>query len=328
MDKLYPLVQLLADGKFHSGEALAEQFGVTRAAIWKQLKRLAQLPGIRVDSVRGRGYRLAVALELLDQQRLLASVGEVEQARLQQLHILPSIHSTNTFLAERGRPKNGHGAVCIAEHQTTGRGRRGRNWASTFGQNVYLSLDWVFDLPLRELSGISLVAGVTLARVLSENGVADHCLKWPNDVHIAQRKLAGVLVEAFGEAEGPARAVIGIGINLRMDKEDADSIDQPWIDLAAVMKQPPSRNKLAGDLLNGLLQACMTYQRVGLAPFLAAWSEYDHYRGQAVQLLMGDQVIKGQYQGLDSSGGLILESSRGRRVYHAGEISMRAGEHS
>ena len=302
MDKAYQLARLLADGKFHSGEDLAARAGVSRTAVWKQAKRLAALPGIRLDAVKGRGYRLREPLELLDAQRLLAGLGADERAGLEELHVLSSVDSTNRFLLDRPRPRPGAAAACVAELQTRGRGRNGRSWTSTFGRNIYLSLDRVFELPLAELAGISLAAGVALARTLGRQGLEGHCLKWPNDVHVGQRKLAGVLVEASGETGGPARTVIGIGINLRVEPEDAGQIDQPWTDLAAAMTAPPSRNRLAADLLNALLGACAQYQVSGLSPFLDEWSEYDRYQGQPVELLMGDRVIRGRYRGLDGTG--------------------------
>lgn len=322
MEKLYPLVRLLADGEFHSGELLSQRLGVTRASVWKQVKRLADLPGIRIDAVRGRGYRLAEPLELLEEQQLLDSLGVKQRSQLARLHLLPSIHSTNRFLLDAEPPAAG-AVACLAEWQTAGKGRAGRNWTSTFGQNIYLSLDRVFDLPIAGLSGLSLAAGAVLADVLRDQGVEGVCLKWPNDIHIRGKKLAGVLVEASGETGGPARAVIGIGINLRMHSRDAHGIDQPWIDLASTMPALPSRNELAGRLLDALLEMCLAYQRDGLSSFLPRWSEHDQYQGQTVQLIMGERSIKGQYLGVDKDGGIILDSPQGRRVYYSGEVSMR-----
>lgn len=324
MQTWFKIIQCLADGRFHSGEELAAEFGVTRAAIWKQLAHIKQLPGIEIHSVTGRGYRLAGGLELLQPEALLSQLSPSMGRRLQQVHILPSIDSTNAFLTRHPRPVPGKANVCLAEQQTAGRGRRGRQWVSSFGRNITLSLAWTFDLPMMALSGVSLAAGVALARALSRAGVQGHGLKWPNDIHLEGRKLAGLLVEASGEAEGPTRAVIGVGLNLSLDEDLAGDIEQPWTDLQQTGPEGMSRNQLSGLLLDELLLACSEYQERGVAGFIESWQQYDLYAGSEVRLLQGDKVIHGRYLGLAGDGGLRLQTEQGEQVYQAGEVSLRA----
>ena len=223
-------------------------------------------------------------------------------------------------------PATGQGFVCVAEHQSAGRGRRGRAWVSPFGQSIFFSLGWGFDLPLARLSGLSLAVGVAVARFFSQIGVFNHGLKWPNDVLIEGKKIAGILVEAGGEMDGPTRAVIGVGINLKLQAGMMQSVDQPWTDLYSELEVLPDRNQMVADLLEELISACLRYQEQGLQTFLTEWREYDRHYGQKVVLNKDGRLLRGRYLGLDSDGGLILDAPEGRSVHHAGEVSMRRQE--
>lgn len=322
MDPRYQLLRQLADGSFHSGQELAARSGVSRAAIWKQLRQLQQLPGVTLDAVRGRGYRLATPLELLDPDRLARQLGDAG-ARLHALEVLAEVDSTNAYLLQQPAPMPGSGRACLAEYQRAGRGRRGRRWVSGFGRNLALSLAWTFDLPMAALNGISLAAGVAVADALQQAGVTGHGLKWPNDLYLDGRKLAGILVEAGGEADGPTRVVIGVGLNLCLDDASAAAIDQPWADLRPQLGAPPPRNRLAGSILGQLISVCEAYADHGLQPFLDAWRRHDLHLGQQVQLQLGGQTFVGRYAGLAADGGLLLETAGGLRRFAGGEVSLR-----
>lgn len=318
----HALLSQLADGRFHSGQDLAKAFGVSRAAIWKQLKQLQTRQGIVVHGVRGRGYKLAGPLELLDLDRLHEAFAD-KAAYLSGIDVMQTIDSTNAYLMAQPAPPLGRGRACLAEHQTAGRGRRGREWVSGYGRNLMLSLAWTFDLPMARLSGLSLAAGVALASALHKQGVAGLALKWPNDLYLGGRKLAGLLVEVSGEASGPSRVVIGVGINLHMDPATATHIDQPWADLRAPLGDCPPRNRLAGGIIASLIDACQRYGAHGLTPFLAAWRRYDLFLGRQVQLQLGEQRIHGRYVGLNDDGSLLLDTTEGRRSFAGGEVSLR-----
>lgn len=318
----HALLSRLADGHFHSGEDLAAAFGVSRAAVWKQLKRVGELPGVQLHAVRGRGYRLATPLELLDGEQLVTALA-AWQPVLDDIELLPGVDSTNAYLMTRPAPAIGRGIAVLAEHQTAGRGRRGRRWVSGYGRNLTLSLGWTFDLPMARLSGISLASGVALADALAGLGVQGLALKWPNDLYLAGRKLAGLLVEASGEANGPTRVVIGVGLNLALPAECADQIDQPWTDLTQQLGDCPPRNRIASAVLSGLLAAVQQYTEHGLAPFLGRWQSYDLYGGQSVQIQLGEQVITGRYVGLNADGNLLLDTADGPRTFAGGEVSLR-----
>ncbi len=318
------LLTLLADGRFHSGEALARALGVSRAAVWKQVREAARHFGVAIDAVRGRGYRLTEALELLDRERIASVLGPTTAAGLEQLYVLETVDSTNAYLLSRRLADSRRGAVCLAEQQTAGRGRRGRAWVSPFGTNIYLSLLWRFDTPPMSLSGLSLAAGVAVARALADVGLGEVALKWPNDVQWGGRKLAGILLELNGEADGPTYAVIGVGVNLRMSHTSGRGISQPWVDLAEAMGgQLPSRNLVAARLIDALVSAAAQFRDAGLTPFLAAWSALDALAGRPVRVSLGERVIDGIDLGVASSGALRVMTVEGEREFHAGEVSLR-----
>ena len=318
------LLQILADGHWHSGETLARNLGLSRAAVWKRLQGLQNLPGVTVEAVPGQGYRLAHPLELFDRERLLAELAPRRRTRLEALEIHPVIDSTSSALLRAPAPPLHHGRACLAEYQTAGRGRRGRAWVGGFGRNLMLSLAWRFDLELAGLAGLSLAVGVTLAEVLEQAGLTGHGLKWPNDLLVGGAKLAGILVEAQGEAGGPCTAVIGLGLNLALDDE-AGVIDQPWTDLRSHLSPLPSRNRLAGRLLDRLIATCQRLQREGVASYLDPWRRRDLFRDRPVRLQTPRGDSHGICRGIDDQGALLLETAAGLERHHAGEVSLRGG---
>ncbi|HET6655306.1 MAG TPA: bifunctional biotin--[acetyl-CoA-carboxylase] ligase/biotin operon repressor BirA [Gammaproteobacteria bacterium] len=318
------LIERLADGRFHSGTALAAAFGLSRGAIWKRIQRLAAF-GLDIERVRGRGYRLAAPLDLLAAQTLCAELAATGGIVLQSLDILPVVDSTNRWLLERapGLPA-GEAAVCLAECQTAGRGRRGRAWISPFGANLYLSVGWhLRDLP-PDVGALSLVAGLAAADALEGSGFADIGLKWPNDLVHEGRKLGGVLVDLHGQPGGACRLVIGIGINVAMPAAAAGAIDQPWIDLESIGTVAAGlRNRLAARLIAALLEAVNRFVIDGFEAFLPAWERRDAVAGSAVQVSLPDQTIAGTALGVDGQGALRLCVGGEIKRCFSGEVSLR-----
>ena len=323
MERGLELVRLLADGDYHSGEAIAARLGISRAAIWKSMVRVRERYGLTLESVRGRGYRLLAPLELLDAGRILAILRNQGQAAVSRLEVHDQIDSTNAHLLAEAQTGAPSGTVCLAERQTAGRGRRGRIWVSPFGANIYLSVLWRYPLPPAALGGVSLAAGVAVAAVLREAGIDDLTLKWPNDLLWRRRKLGGLLLEVVGEAQGPSHLVTGLGLNLRMELGQGAAIDQPWTDLASAVAGPlVGRNALAARLIAALCDALERYGRQGLAPFLADWESLDGLRGETVSLHLGERVITGTHAGIDPDGALRLDTPEGERSFNAGEVSF------
>jgi len=309
-----------------TGEALAGADGTSRAAIWKRITAL-RAAGIEVDARRGEGYALRRPPDLLDADAIRAALPAAGAPELAGLEVAWQLDSTNSELLRRPAPARGC-AVLLAERQSAGRGRRGRPWASPLAANLYLSVSRAFGGGLARLGGLSLVAGVAAAEALRDVGLTIG-LKWPNDLVVADgdglRKLGGLLVEGGGELAGHARAVVGIGLNVRMPDAAAQTIDQPWTDLARLCDPPPSRNALAAALVARLLPALATFDAEGLAPFLARYEAFDVLRGRRILVRRGEGVTGGVALGVADDGALRVRDDDGAELrVHSGEVSVRA----
>ncbi len=316
------LLEILADGHFHSGEALGAEIGITRAAIWKQLRALEGL-GLTVYAVRGRGYRLDQPIEFLQAEVIQENLPPAARNKLHQLIVLHEIDSTNSYLKSMALQGAASGTACLAEWQRQGRGRRGRNWVSPFGSSLYLSMLWRFPTGPAALAGLSLAVGVALARAMPGSVGPGLGLKWPNDLHWNGQKLGGILVEIAGESSGPSYAVIGVGVNLRMPACAGGTIDQPWTDLSRICTEIPSRNALAAAVLTQLIIALQTFELDGLSSFMNDWRDWDVTAGRAVQLDLPSGVIKGHAQGIADDGAILIQVGDELRRYASGEISLR-----
>jgi BirA family biotin operon repressor/biotin-[acetyl-CoA-carboxylase] ligase len=324
METRLHLLRCLADGEFHSGERLALELGVSRAAVWKQVQGLPGAFGVEVTAVRGRGYRLHAALDLLESGRIREAMGPASSGALATLTLLDSVDSTNSQLLRERFVAPDRVAACVAERQTGGRGRRGRRWVSPYGCNLYLSVSRRFEQPAAALGGLSLATGVAVVAALESQGASGIRLKWPNDLLWDGRKVGGILVEMSGEADGPSYVVIGVGINIGMPAAAGESIDQPWADLVEAMGgNPPRRSRLAGVVLDRLV-ACLTqFQSEGLAPFLPAWRALDGLAGHQVAVLLGDAAVEGRAEGVTDDGALLLATPNGPQRFFGGEVSLR-----
>ena len=317
------LITELADGNFHSGEAIARKFGISRAMVWKRIKQFECEYKLTIQSVKGRGYRLIQPLELLDELEILAPISK-QNREILQLHLHDSIDSTNSWMM-REALKGAHSATaCLAERQTAGRGRYGREWISPYGSNVYLSMLWRYSLSPVDLAGLSLAAGVAILRAFRRVGLVDVGLKWPNDLLWNGKKLAGLLLEVAGESSGPSHVVVGVGINTHLNHIAADGIDQPWVD---VLSMPGggdiSRNQLSGLVLDSLTDTLKSYQYSRLGPYIDEWKSFDVHYGKQITLISGENKIIGIHKGIDQNGALLLESSDGIKEFYAGEVSLR-----
>ena len=320
------LLQRLVAGPV-SGDMLAREAGLTRAAVWKRIDALRDA-GIAIAASPGRGYQLDQPLDLLDAEAIRAGIPQAAHAQLASLDIGWSLDTTNSELLRRETPLRGC-AVLLAERQTGGRGRRGRAWTSPLAAHVYLSLARCFDGGLARLGGLSLVAGIAACEALRELGHASVGLKWPNDLVVADgsglRKLGGLLVEGGGEAAGAARAVIGLGLNVRMPADAAEQIDQPWIDLASMSPQPAARNAIVAMILSHLLPALQQFDAEGLAPFLPRYAALDALAGRALRVHEGERAWPATALGIADDGALRVRDETGRERYvHAGDVSVRA----
>lgn len=320
------LIKKLADGQFFSGQQLADELGVSRTSIWNYLKSLESI-GFQLHAVKGKGTRLESPIELFDKSLILADITKGQEGSPIQLDILDICSSTNQHLAEKNNLKSlPNGSICIAEMQTAGRGRLGRSWISPFGQNVYASFLWRFKSGISALSGLSLACGVAVCNALKDLGLDGHGLKWPNDILWQGKKLGGILVEIQGESQGEYTAIVGIGLNYKMNSQASAEIDQPWVDVHNAHPNVPGRNKLTAQLIERVLAVLDSYEEKGLAPYVDQWNDYDDFQGDNVQIISGKSINHGVAMGISTSGELQLLLPNGEtQAIMSGEVSLRRG---
>lgn len=317
---LRKMLDLLADGQFHSGEELGLLLGVSRAAVWKHLQKLEGI-GIKLLSVKGRGYCIDGGLDLLNLEKI---VEQIQSPLPLKFNLFPQVDSTNAYLMRHENPAL---QVCLAESQSAGRGRRGRVWVSPFAQNIYCSIGWGFEGGVAALEGLSLAVGLATVRALQHYGVIGLQLKWPNDVLYRDQKLAGVLIEITGDPAGYCQVVVGVGINVAMQNNQDNTISQPWTDLRKILAQQGlpnvSRNQLVAKVIDELVLVLNGYEQSGFADYCTEWQLLNAHAGQMVELRNGNLICFGTCVGVSDTGALVLETSQGREMFHGGEISLR-----
>jgi BirA family biotin operon repressor/biotin-[acetyl-CoA-carboxylase] ligase len=318
-EQLLPLLRTLADGGWHSGEALAREAGITRAGLSKRLQKLMQW-GLEIETQPGRGCHLVHPLELLAADNIVGALPPALRGRL-NLRVLAGTDSTNTqLLAANGAADP---QALLAEHQSAGRGRHGRSWHSPFGANLYLSLAWTFPQWPSALTALPLATGVATAGALEELRLPDLRLKWPNDLWCGESKLGGILIEQRGESGGACRVVIGLGLNVAMRSATTAHIGQRWTTLAEQLGKAPSRNALAGALLGHWVAMLERFAHEGFAPFEAGFRALDLLRNRAVTLALPEGEVAGIARGVDEAGALLVDAGETRRRILSGDVSLR-----
>lgn len=317
------LLDLLSDNNVHSGVDLGVQLGVSRAAVWKLVQKMQQHYGVDIASVNGLGYCLASPLPLLDAEQIrsfMAASGDEPKGT--KITVLDSVDSTNEVAlknASKGAPNL---SVWLAEHQTAGRGRRGKAWYSPMLGNIYCSLLWRLSGGAPALEGLSLVIGIALAEGLSALGLRNIQLKWPNDLWVNEKKLGGVLIEIAGDPYEECATVIGFGINIRMSAQMISNVDQAVTSLDQYI-EIDDRNRIVGVLLGKIGAALDEHKQFGFARFLERWREFDALLGRSVNAVAGESVTTGMCVGVSTRGALMLETGAGLLEVYSGEVSVR-----
>jgi BirA family biotin operon repressor/biotin-[acetyl-CoA-carboxylase] ligase len=317
------VLKLLSDGRFHSAASLAQAAGLNPNRIWAALREAGQY-GAPIMRVHGQGYRLAAPIDWLEPSRIQQHLGP--HARLFDITVVEVDESTNTTLLNKGSEGARSGTVLAAELQTHGRGRRGRAWHTGIGGALTFSVLWRFDQGAGVLAGLGPAVGVALVRALRALGATEVMLKWPNDVLFQHQKIAGTLIEIQGDVLGPSVAVIGIGINFRLDRQTRELIDQAVSDLVTA-GVTPDRNRVLGHLLVSLVDMLQSFTSFGFAPLRKVWESYHLYANRPVSVRLADgAVINGVVGGVGDDGALLLQTDSGLRRFHSGEVSMRSAD--
>ncbi|MBP7616206.1 MAG: biotin--[acetyl-CoA-carboxylase] ligase [Steroidobacteraceae bacterium] len=314
----------LGDGRLASGQALAAELGVTPSALLQAVQALEEA-GARIETVSNRGYRLCGGIVALDAARILAMLPAGAQARVARCEVAWTLPSTNAALLAAAEPPCGQAAVMLAEHQTAGRGRRGRQWVAPLGGALCLSIAWSFAGLPRDLAALSLVAGVCALRAFAAGDVRGLALKWPNDLLAGGRKLGGILIEMRAESSGPSLVVIGIGVNVALGADARARVAATGNEVADFVELggDPDRNVLVARLIGEIVTALPKFAVEGFAPFAAEWRQADVLRGRAVSVLLGADTQVGIARGVCAGGALLVETPTGLKHFVAGEVSVR-----
>lgn len=307
------IIKKLSTKHFVSGENLAAELGITRSAISKQIETLNQY-GVSVFSVKGKGYKLEKPISLIDEQQLKSKIAR-------RCFYFDELASTNAYMLTHASELEA-GDLCVAEYQSAGRGRRGRTWVSPYAGHLYFSIFWIFPGGMNQAMGLSLIVGCSLIKALADFGVTNLGLKWPNDLYLDGKKLAGVLVEMTGQADSECRVVIGIGLNISMSAAEGDRIDRPWADLSQVTTRL-DKTLLMVSIYRQLIADLQLFDKQGLAAFYDRWQQDDLFINQQVQLQLGDKQVSGTYLGIDDQGAALLKTPTGKQAFFGGEISLR-----
>jgi BirA family biotin operon repressor/biotin-[acetyl-CoA-carboxylase] ligase len=322
------LLGLLADGNFYSGESLAKQLRVTRSAVWKLISKL-RAANVEIEALPRQGYRLPHAVDLYDETTIRSALSPAFQSAVTSIDTLLTVDSTNRYLIDSPAPPIQHASVCVSEVQTAGRGRRGRSWLAPFGSGVIFSLSWQFAEAPPTFSALSLAVGVAMIRALRRFGATSAQLKWPNDLVHGQRKLGGILIEMRGEASGPARVVIGVGINLRLPSATRLALAEQQAALVTDVHEmlhdrTPQRNILLAAMIDELIAMLRQFERHGFAAFADEWQACDSLANASVRVLSANETISGIARGVAPDGALLVEVNGQLQRFMSGDVSLRA----
>jgi BirA family biotin operon repressor/biotin-[acetyl-CoA-carboxylase] ligase len=304
------VLAFLADGgeEYTSGEALSDKLGLSRTAVWKHVESLRH-KGYRIEAVPARGYRLLEIPDRLTSLELTPLLTTHDIGRV--IHYRERLDSTNDLASKLASEGAFHGEVVVADEQTAGKGRRGRKWASPGGVNLYFSVVLRPELPPHRAPELTLLAAVAAAEVLREAG-AQVRIKWPNDLHLGERKIAGILTELSAEPDRIHFAVLGMGVNLNSAPSDyPEEIGEMAVSLAEARGRRVPRAPFAVALWARLEQWLEVHADRGFAPVRAAWREMSSTLGQQVLVQTGERELQGVAEDIDDSGALILRTANG-----------------
>jgi BirA family biotin operon repressor/biotin-[acetyl-CoA-carboxylase] ligase len=301
-----------------SGEALAGRLGLSRAAVWKRINRLKAL-GYAIQGSPRRGYRLlGVPDKLLPQEIASGLQARILKGPIHHFDTLPSTNDLAKELGVRGAPE---GTLVVAEGQSRGRGRLGREWNSPPGVGLYVSVLLRPPLPPADLPPITLTAAVAVVRALRQAGGVSAGLKWPNDLVLAGKKLGGILTEMETESDQIRHLVVGLGLNVNNRQFPAELADLAT-SLALSTGRTFSRLRILQVWLEELESLYQRFLARDFAAILEEWKDYAVTLGRAVRVRQGAVEICGQALEVAADGALVVRTGSGEVVrVTSGEIA-------
>ncbi|MCF7753552.1 biotin--[acetyl-CoA-carboxylase] ligase [Paenibacillus xylanexedens] len=325
MTKHEDLLHMLlnAEGRFVSGEEISRNLSISRTAVWKHVNKLRDM-GYEFEAVSRKGYRLVTKPDSIDATALQLALDTTVFGR--KAVLLTSTLSTQGDVLKLAEQGQAEGAVVIAEEQTGGRGRFGRQWFSPPGKGIWMSVLLRPDLPLQHTPQLTLLTGVAVCRAVRACSGADAGIKWPNDLLIDGRKVCGILLESTVEDHEVRYCIAGIGVDVNFDPEDyPEDLTTIATSLKMETGQSVDRTKLTAAILTELEQLYYLYQKEGFGVISALWEALSVSMNREITVTNPHGVIEGKAIGLDPSGALIVEKHDGEHtLIISGEISWKS----
>lgn len=304
------LFRVAGDG-YVSGAQISRALGVSRTAVWKKIEGL-RLLGYGIEAVPSKGYRLQDTPDVLLPAEVASDLGTKHIGR--EVVYFAETDSTNLRAHELGKAGAAEGTVVLANSQTAGKGRLGRQWCSPAGVNLYASVLVRPPVAPRYASQLTFLSAAAVARTVAGTGKLPVTVKWPNDVLIGGRKVAGLLNELDAETERIHYLVLGIGVNLNMTADQfPNDLRYPATSVLLASGHRVSRLDFTRCLLRNLDSLYGLYLARGFGPVLEAWQEYFDLTGRTVEVDYQDRRVTGVVAGLDGDGALLLKLADGTR---------------
>ena len=319
-NNLVKIVVLLNTEKHVSGNIIAQELGISRAAVWKAIKKL-QSYDVPISTYKD-GYKLDCRMILLNQSQIFK---QIKNSKNINLEIFETIESTNQYCLDNPMHDPTKINVCLSEFQSLGKGRLGKQWLSPFGQNLCLSLSTTINTDLSNLGGLSLAISLAIVETIKQFTKNDDIkVKWPNDIIYKKQKLSGNLIQVISEQNGTCKIVIGVGINVNTDPqmESLNNINQAWTSLKEITKQNLDRNILAAKLIDNILEYLSFFIKNGFETFISKWKKHDFFFNKEISLIHKNKTIIGLEKGIDKHGHLLLEVNGTTQSYSCGETSF------
>lgn len=316
-----------AGDKCVSGQSLCETFGVSRQAVWKNISQLKD-KGFEIESLSNKGYILKSEPDIINSDAIQSYLpGECLCRKVEAFDTIDSTNTKAKQLAEMGEPE---GTLIVSDEQTAGKGRRGRKWCSKKGANVFMTLLIRPKIEPKYLSGITLLAAMSVAGAIKEVCDANTMIKWPNDIVLEKKKICGILTEMSSEMNYVNYAVIGIGININ-DDEIPDEIRQNASSIYLETGKKTNRNELAAKVIekfDGYYKRFL--ETKDLSAFTDEYNSMLISMDKEVKVLYGmaetareEEAETGIARGIDSEGALLVETKDGIKSIVSGEVSVR-----
>lgn len=291
-------------GEYVSGQEICSLLHISRAAVWKQVEQLREL-GFEIEARRAHGYRLLESPDLLLPSDIAADLDTLLVGR--QIHCVNEVTSTNQLAQQLAAEGAAEGLVVLAETQTAGRGRMGRRWESPAGVNVYCSVLLKPQIPPRQAPQLTFLSAVATAESLRELYGIDARVKWPNDILVGGRKIAGLLNELSAETEQIHALVLGIGINVNMvSSQFPDELRYPATSVRIETNELSPRLALVRLLLRKIDLLYAEFLKEGFAPLRRRWETLFDLLDRQVEVDLGRRCISGVVGGLEPDGALKL----------------------